>query len=122
MRCRPGVPNIYDIIRPRKERRLPGCWDFLFDYRATNSFLRAMQLSGSRHAIADEVLNDLDRRFRKPLIIYFRRRLVGRSEDAEDLTQEVFMRLARRPDRNNGETIEAYVFTIASNILSNWHR
>jgi len=81
-----------------------------------------MQLSEIRDAMADEVSKDLDRRFRKPLIIYFRRRLAGRSEDAEDLTQEVFVRLAQRPDRNNGETIEAYVFTIASNILSNWHR
>lgn len=60
---------------------------------------------------------DLDRRFRTPLTAFFQRRLLDRGE-AEDLTQEVFARLARRPDRNNGEAIEAYVFKIASNVLT----
>lgn len=71
---------------------------------------------------ASEVMKDLDRRFRKPLAIYFRRRLAGRSDDAEDLTQEVFLRLARRPDQNNGETLEAYVFKIAASVLADWRR
>ena len=75
-----------------------------------------------RDADANEVLRDLDMRFRKPLSVYFRRRLAGLSEDTEDLTQEVFIRLARRPDRNNGETLEAYVFKIAASVLSDWRR
>lgn len=78
--------------------------------------------SRRRDTHADEVLRDLDQRFRKPLSIYFRRRLAGRSEDAEDLTQEVFVRLARRPDRNNGETLEGYVFKIAGSVLADWRR
>jgi len=64
---------------------------------------------------------DLDARFRKPLVAYFLRRVHDRGE-AEDLTQEVFFRLAKRPDQNNGETLEAYVFKIASNVLTDWGR
>ncbi|MEI9885002.1 MAG: sigma-70 family RNA polymerase sigma factor [Rhizomicrobium sp.] len=63
----------------------------------------------------------LDHRFRAPLTAYFQRRVYDRGE-AEDLTQEVFVRLARRPDQNNGETIEAYVFKIAANVLNDWGR
>jgi len=63
----------------------------------------------------------LDRRFRSPLTAYFLRRVNDRS-DAEDLTQEVFIRLARRPDQNGGETIEAYVFKIAASVLFDWGR
>lgn len=81
-----------------------------------------MSSSQNREAATGEVLTDLDRRFRKPLSIYFRRRLAGRHDDAEDLTQEVFVRLARRPDQNNGETIEGYVFKIAASVLADWRR
>jgi RNA polymerase sigma-70 factor (ECF subfamily) len=70
---------------------------------------------------AGEVWDDLDKRFRAPLRSYFARRLNGWT-DAEDLTQEVFVRLTRNPDRNNGENIEAYVFKIASTVLKDWLR
>ena len=59
---------------------------------------------------------ELDRSFRGPLVAYFLKRVNSRNE-AEDLTQEVFMRLVNHPDRNNGQTIEGYVFTIAANLL-----
>jgi len=59
---------------------------------------------------------DLDRRFRSPLFAYFSKRVLSRTE-AEDLTQEVFVRLLHHPDRHNGQTVEAYVFTIAANLL-----
>lgn len=59
---------------------------------------------------------ELDRSFRGPLFAYFLKRVNSRSE-AEDLTQEVFVRLLNHPDKNNGQTIEGYVFTIAANLL-----
>ena len=68
-----------------------------------------------------EVWGDLDKRFRAPLRSYFARR-VKNWVDADDLTQEVFVRLTRNPDRNNGENIEAYVFKIASTVLKDWGR
>ena len=63
----------------------------------------------------------LDRRFRAPLTAFFHRRVFDRAE-AEDLTQEVFVRLARYPDRNDGVTLETYVFKIASSVLQDWGR
>src|SRR3984893_2747394 len=59
---------------------------------------------------------ELDRSFRGPLVAYFLKRVKNRNE-AEDLTQEVFVRLLNHPDKNNGQTIEGYVFTIAANLL-----
>lgn len=59
---------------------------------------------------------ELDRSFRAPLLAYFTKRLKSRSE-AEDLTQEVFVRLLNHPDRNNGQNLGGYVFTIAANLL-----
>ena len=59
---------------------------------------------------------ELDRSFRGPLVAYFLKRVKSRNE-AEDLTQEVFVRLLNHPDKNNGQTIEGYVFTIAANLL-----
>jgi RNA polymerase sigma factor (sigma-70 family) len=58
----------------------------------------------------------LDRSFRGPLLGYFLKRVKSRNE-AEDLTQEVFVRLLHHPDKNNGQTIDGYVFTIAANLL-----
>lgn len=80
-----------------------------------------MPLSDQPPTPDTETWKDLDRRFRAPLTAYFYRRLQDRGE-AEDLTQDVFIRLARRPDQNNGETLEAYVFKIASNVLTDWNR
>jgi RNA polymerase sigma-70 factor (ECF subfamily) len=65
---------------------------------------------------AEEKAAELARNFRVPLLAYFSKRVQSRIE-AEDLTQEVFVRLLRHPDRHQGETIEAYVFTIAANLL-----
>jgi RNA polymerase sigma factor (sigma-70 family) len=62
-----------------------------------------------------------DQRFRRALVSYFERRMRNHTE-AEDLTQEVFARLARRPDQNDGENIEAYVFKIAASVLTDWGR
>jgi RNA polymerase sigma factor (sigma-70 family) len=59
---------------------------------------------------------ELDRAFRGPLLAYFLKRVKNRNE-AEDLTQEVFIRLLNHPDKNNGQTIDGYVFTIAANLL-----
>ena len=59
---------------------------------------------------------ELSQRFRAPLMAYFLKRVRDRAE-AEDLTQEAFVRLVRNPDRNDGTAIHAYVFTIAANLL-----
>ncbi|WP_257555978.1 RNA polymerase sigma factor [Sphingobium sp. CFD-2] len=69
-----------------------------------------------RTAARKDAAAALDRRFRSPLLTYFRRRL-GDQAEAEDLTQEVFIRLATHPDRHDGTKLRSYVFTIAANLL-----
>jgi RNA polymerase sigma factor (sigma-70 family) len=59
---------------------------------------------------------DLDGRFRRPLLAYFLRR-VRDLEEAEDLTQEAFIRITRHREKTKGDGALAYVFTIAANLL-----
>lgn len=52
---------------------------------------------------------------------YFQRRAVDAAE-AEDLTQEVFLRIARRETAVTRDNIEAFVFMIAGNLLRDRRR
>lgn len=67
----------------------------------------------TEHARQD--LDSLHRRLRSALLSFFARRVANRSE-AEDLTQEVFMRLAQG-DRDDIESPDSYVFQVAANLL-----
>lgn len=58
---------------------------------------------------------ELNARFRAPLLSYFRKR-VGELAEAEDLTQEVFIRLSRHTDVTP-KSLQAYVFVTAANLL-----
>jgi RNA polymerase sigma-70 factor (ECF subfamily) len=70
----------------------------------------------------DALLNRLSARYRGPLTSYFLRR-VRRRDEAEDLTQEVFLRMIRslqRTESDGGERIdnpEAFLFRTAVNLL-----
>ena len=57
----------------------------------------------------------MDARYRAPLMTYFQRRL-GSSTEAEDMTQEVFLRLAQRANAWGG-IADGFIFTIAANLL-----
>lgn len=57
----------------------------------------------------------LSAQYRAPLMAFFRRRLVSRA-DAEDMTQDVFLRLIAGGEQRF-DKIEAYIFQIASNLL-----
>lgn len=74
-----------------------------------------MQLSGpapNRSAIKDE----LDARFRASLLAYFLRR-TGNAQEAEDLTQETFVRLIGSSSFEMADEAQAFVFRVASNLL-----
>jgi RNA polymerase sigma factor (sigma-70 family) len=60
-------------------------------------------------------------RLRKPLYRYFLRR-TNIKEDAEDLTQEVFVRLSRQGDLQAVGNVAAFVFSIAANLLTDFYR
>jgi len=73
--------------------------------------------------VADAVsdLDHLTRKFRPALIAFFSRRAASHAE-AEDLTQEVFVRLAQTRVESIDST-EAFVFRIATNLLRDrWRR
>lgn len=62
----------------------------------------------------DDPLEQLNRRFRPALMSFFLRRLRNHA-DAEDLTQEVFVRLAR--SSSEMDQPQAFVFQVAANLL-----
>jgi RNA polymerase sigma-70 factor (ECF subfamily) len=61
-------------------------------------------------------LGSLSRRFRPALMAFFVRRLHNHAE-AEDLTQEVLVRLAAHTDTLKADRPDAYVFQAAANLL-----
>ena len=63
----------------------------------------------------------LDRRFRGPLMKFFSRR-INIAADAEDLVQEVFLRLSKPGRLSSVENCEAYVFRTAANLIRERHR
>ncbi len=69
---------------------------------------------------SDDLRSRLDARFRSPLMSFFLRRIKNRA-DAEDLTQEVFLRLiGSRVSRI--ENVDAFIFKVAANLLNDRHR
>jgi RNA polymerase sigma-70 factor (ECF subfamily) len=59
--------------------------------------------------------------YREPLLRYFQRRAPSHF-DAEDLVQEVFLRLSRQADIGSIQNMEAYLFRVASNALTDQYR
>lgn len=63
-----------------------------------------------------EFRSRLDARFRRPLMQFFQRRVHDAAE-AEDLTQEVFLRLLNASAQQPIDNPEAFLFRIAHNLL-----
>lgn len=63
-----------------------------------------------------QLMAALDARFRGPLMVYFLRRVRNHAE-AEDLTQETFVRLLGSGTFEQADQAHAYVFRVASNLL-----
>ena len=73
-------------------------------------------MEAKTHAIAPAPLEQLDARFRGPLMAFFVRRMRDHAL-AQDLTQETLMRLIAARQTTVIERIEHYVFKIAANLL-----
>lgn len=63
-----------------------------------------------------DALADLNARFARPLRSFFRKRAYN-DQEAEDLVQEVFVRLAARGPAASMDHAEAYIFQMAANLL-----
>jgi RNA polymerase sigma factor (sigma-70 family) len=62
------------------------------------------------------IKEELDERFRASLFSYFHRR-TGNTQEAEDLTQETFVRLINSNTFDDVDEARAFVFRVASNLL-----
>lgn len=71
------------------------------------------------HEISGTAVPSTD--YRAGLVRYFFRHL-GNREDAEDLAQEVFVRVAHQKPQQRINNVEAFVFRIASNLLKDRFR
>lgn len=69
----------------------------------------------------DGVFAALSRRFRAPLVRFFQKR-IGHHSEAEDLVQEVFLRLADGARIESVEHMQAYLFKTAANLLRDRQR
>jgi RNA polymerase sigma factor (sigma-70 family) len=86
-----------------------------------NPSVRTRDGAEPRPALDAPRFDALVSRYRRPLLSFFQRRSVG-TEDAEDLTQEVFMRLSRRFARLHWGNPDGLVFTVAANALIDHER
>jgi len=66
----------------------------------------------------DDAIKALAVRYGPAITAYFKRRVTDPS-DVEDLTQEVFLSLARRAELHTIDNIEGYIFRIAGNLIRN---
>jgi RNA polymerase sigma-70 factor (ECF subfamily) len=69
----------------------------------------------------DELRRELGARFRRPLMTFFLRRIKDRSL-AEDLTQDVLLKVVRACGRGQIARADSYVFKVAINVLRDHHR
>lgn len=65
--------------------------------------------------------NELSERFARPLMTFFLRRIKDRAQ-AEDLTQEVLLRMVRACETGQIERADSYVFKVAANLLRDQKR
>lgn len=79
------------------------------------------QHSLSESSRISELLAELDKRYRAALIRFFSRRVADRAQ-AEDLTQEVFLKLVRYPKMEDLTATDAFIFKVALNVLRDQRR
>ncbi len=67
--------------------------------------------------------NEVYKRYSKPLLNYFHRMLWKDREKAEDMTQDLFAKLAGRPDLYNpSRPFKTWLYSVANNMCKNEYR
>src|ERR1700733_1502722 len=72
-------------------------------------------------ASVEQLRNELGARFQRPLMTFFLRRIKDRSL-AEDLTQDVLLKVVRACEKGQIERADSYVFKVAINLLRDQRR
>ena len=91
------------------------------DRSPTKTDERGPDASAKASAPSAPVVASLSARFRTPLRRFFTKRRIPK-DDVDDLVQDVFVRMASRPEVESMERLEAYLFTTAANLLRDRHR
>ncbi len=73
------------------------------------------------HPSPQQLRRELGVRFQRPLMAFFLRRIKDRSL-AEDLTQDVLLKVVRACERGRIARADSYVFKVAINLLRDHHR
>ena len=68
-----------------------------------------------------KLLEDLARRYYKPLLSFFRKR-THNAPEVGDLVQQVFLRLAQYPGLEHMHNPDGYIFQTAANTLRDYYR
>jgi RNA polymerase sigma-70 factor (ECF subfamily) len=107
------IPTASTLISSRLRFRPLTC------YRAA---LTPMLMDTARQNIpAEKLRSELAARFQRPLMSFFLRRIKDRSL-AEDLTQDVLLKVVRASERGQIERADSYVFKVAINLLRDHRR
>lgn len=93
---------------------------------AEDKSLKIIEISSRQEKVRAQVLEQLFHEHREALCTYIRRR-ARYIEEPEDIAQEVFLRIARRPDlvekiRSGLVKNRAYIFSMANNLLADLER
>lgn len=88
--------------------------------------LKIIDISSRQEKVRSEVLEQLFREHKAALCTYIQRR-ARYIEEPDDIAQEVFLRIAKRPDlveqiRSGRVKNRAYIFSMANNLLSDLER
>jgi RNA polymerase sigma-70 factor (ECF subfamily) len=80
--------------------------------------LMSMVIQGN-HSAFEEVYN----RYSRPILNYFHRMLWKDREKAEDLTQDIFTKIAHRPDQYDpSRPFKTWLYSVANNMCKNEYR
>ncbi len=77
--------------------------------------------TASKNIPAEQLRGELAARFQRPLMSFFLRRIKDRPL-AEDLTQDVLLKVVRASERGQIERPDSYVFKVAINLLRDRRR
>src|SRR5579862_4729914 len=71
--------------------------------------------------MAPTMFEEIYHRYRRVLLKFFHRQRIHGGE-VEELVQETYLRLVTSPQTANLDNPAGYLFTIASNLATDWHR
>src|SRR5574341_1083125 len=84
---------------------------------------RLMELLQEGNSAGGEAFDALYDRYSRRLLFYFHRMLGGKTEQAQDFLQDLFLRIIERPNRfDPQQRFQTWIYTVAHNLCKNEYR